>query len=70
METDNTIEGMKNEMNKTKLAYEKELEQKNQLIKEIREKEVCNMIKIMMKISYYNIRLKSLVTKCKGYKSS
>lgn len=37
-ETDNTIQTMKIEMNNTKSAYQKELEQKNQLIKDSQEK--------------------------------
>ena len=41
-ETDNTIQAMNTEMNNTKSAYQKEIEQKNQLIKENQEK-VCYM---------------------------
>ena len=39
-ETDNTIQGMKLEMNNAKSAYQKDMDQKNHLIKENQEK-VC-----------------------------
>ena len=39
-ETDNNIQGMKLEMSNAKLAYQNELDQKNQSIKENQEK-VC-----------------------------
>ena len=42
-ETDNTIQAMRNEINNTKLAYQKELDEKNQLIKVNQEKVCCNL---------------------------